>query len=130
MSAPFDTDLSALVRRVASDLSIEVKEGTYAGVLGPAYETAAEIRMLARLGADVVGMSTVPEVIAAHALGLRLVVLSLVTNRATGLSGGRISHDDVLSMGQAAGVKMVRLVTEVVGQLGARERPSQSMGAK
>ncbi len=69
MSEPYDAELRALARRVATEQRMELAEGVYFGLLGPAYETRAEVRMVARLGGDVVGMSTVPEVIVARALG-------------------------------------------------------------
>lgn len=123
MSAPFDPELQELARSVATDLRIPLARGVYAGVLGPSYETAAEVRMLARLGGDVVGMSTVPEVMVAVAAGLRCVGISLVTNRATGTSGDRIAHEDVLAVGREAGVRLGRLVTELVRRIadGARD---------
>lgn len=137
MSRPFDAELSGIVRAAASDLGIRLERGVYAAVLGPAYETAAEVRMLARLGADVVGMSTVPEAITAAACGLRCAVLSLVTNKATGLAAERLSHEEVLAVGRAAGVKVRDLVEAVVDRLAApavvgrsRTGPPQSGEAK
>jgi purine-nucleoside phosphorylase len=117
MSAPFDRGLQELARTLAAELRIPLRQGTYAGVLGPSYETAAEIRMLERLGGDVVGMSTVPEVIVAAAVGLRCLGISLVTNRATGTSGERIAHEDVLAAGREAGARLGRLVTELVRRI-------------
>jgi purine-nucleoside phosphorylase len=102
MSRPFDAALQQLALDAALELGIELPRGTYAGVLGPSYETPAEVRMLASLGADVVGMSTVPEVITARALGLRVLGFSVVTNAAAGVAGGgeALSHDEVLEMGE------------------------------
>lgn len=120
MSRPFDPELSTTIRSTAHELGIRLERGVYAAVLGPAYETAAEIRMLARLGADVVGMSTVPEVIAAAACGLRCAVLSLVTNKATGLATGSLSHEEVLDVGRAAGARVKDLVEAVVARWHAR----------
>lgn len=122
MSRPLDAGLARLIRDAAAHLELPLASGTYAAVLGPQYETAAEIRMLARLGADVVGMSTVPEAIAAAARGLRCAVLSLVTNRATGLSRGPLSHDEVLEAGAAAAHRVSALVREVLDRLGREER--------
>jgi purine-nucleoside phosphorylase len=110
MSAPFDAELRASLRRVALEEGIELSEGTYAAVHGPSYETRAEVRMLARLGADVVGMSTVAEVATARALGLPVAALSLVTNRATGLAGRPLRHEEVLETGREAAGRMTRLV--------------------
>ncbi len=129
MSEPFDAGLQRLVLLISRELGIEVRRGTYAGVPGPSYETAAEIRMIARLGGDVVGMSTVPEVIVAAAVGLRLVGLSLVTNKATGLSNATLSHGDVLSVGRAAGARLGGLVTELVRRIDGdpSAKPGQSL---
>lgn len=126
MSAPFDPDLAAIVRSVATECGIRLVEGTYIGVSGPAYETAAEVRMMAGLGADVVGMSTVPEILTARALGLRCVVLSLVTNRATGRAGSRISHAEVLEVGEQGGRDLARIVAGLLTRL---DEP-QSTGTK
>src|SRR5256885_473914 len=86
MSDPYDRELRALAREVALQQQIGLEEGVYAALLGPSYETPAEIRMLARLGADAVGMSTVPEVIAARARGIRCLGFSSITHVAAGLS--------------------------------------------
>src|SRR5205823_12904387 len=86
MSDPYDPTLRQLARDVARTERIPLEEGVYAGVLGPSFETPAEIRMLQRLGADAVGMSTVPEVIAARARGVRCLGFSSITNTAAGLS--------------------------------------------
>jgi purine-nucleoside phosphorylase len=114
MSAPFDPELQALAVSVAGEERIALSRGTYAGVLGPQYETPAEIRMLQRLGCDVVGMSTVPEVIAAMASGVRCVGLSLVTNKAAGLSIERLSHDEVLAAGRSSAARFERLIVALV----------------
>ncbi len=121
LSRPFDAALLDVIRGAALDTGVLLEEGTYAAVTGPAYETAAEIRMLARLGADLVGMSTVPEVVTAAALGLPCAVLSLVTNRATGLSAEPLSHEEVLEVGRTAGERVAALLTEVVWRLAAAQ---------
>jgi len=137
MGAPFDDALREAIRDAALGLGMRLREGTYAGVLGPAYETPAEIRMLRRLGADLVGMSTVHEVAVARAAGLRVAVLSLVTNRAAGLGAGALSHTEVLEVGRRASADVVRLLTEVVCATGVgpaappqREASDASTGAK
>lgn len=109
MCAPYDRDLAAALRAAAADARIPVAEGVYAAVLGPSYETPAEIRMLERLGADAVGMSTVPEVIAARALGMRVAGVSLIANPAAGL-GAPLDHDEVLAAGARAADHVERLV--------------------
>lgn len=116
MSAPFSARLAAVARGVAARLRIPLNTGVYAGVLGPSYETRAEVRMLERLGADVVGMSTVSEVIVAAAAGVEALCLSLVTNRATG-TGGPVSHDDVLELGRTAGDACADLVSAIVQEV-------------
>lgn len=117
MSDPYDAGLRALARHVALGLGIGLAEGVYAGVAGPSYETAAEIRMLERLGADAVGMSTVQEVVAARALGVRCLALSVITNPAAGIARGRLSHEEVMLAGRAAGAALEALVAGVLGRL-------------
>lgn len=111
MRDAYDPDLRTLMREVADGLGVSLVDGVYAGLLGPSYETPAEVRMLRTLGADVVGMSTVPEVIAARALGLRVVGLSLVTNAAAGVG---LSHEEVLEAGKQAAERMKRLVAAFI----------------
>lgn len=96
MSQAYDADLRALAREVAVGQGLALREGVYAGLLGPSYETPAEVRMLERLGADAVGMSTVPEVIAARAIGLRVLGISCITNMGCGIQEMPLAHDEVL----------------------------------
>jgi purine-nucleoside phosphorylase len=117
MSNPYDPALRLQARAVARDLKIPLEEGVYVSLLGPSYETPAEIRMLQRLGADAVGMSTVPEVIAARARGIRCVGFSTITNLAAGLSTEPLSHADVLRVGQEVGDSLGRLVKALVRAL-------------
>ncbi len=117
MSDPYDPALRALAREVARERKIPLEEGVYVGLLGPSYETPAEIRMLQRLGVDAVGMSTVPEVIVARARGVRCVGFSTITNPAAGLSAEPLSHEDVLRVGQEVGDSLGRLVKGLVGRL-------------
>jgi len=95
MSEPYDKRLRGLALRVAAGKGIVLREGVYAGVLGPSYETPAEIRMLRTLGADAVGMSTVPEVIAARHAGMNVLGISCITNMAAGILGRPLSHAEV-----------------------------------
>jgi purine-nucleoside phosphorylase len=97
MSDPYDSALRAVARDVAREEGVPLEEGVYAGVLGPSYETPAEIGMLRRLGADAVGMSTVPEVLVARARGLRVLGISSITNWGAGISRVPLSHDEVLA---------------------------------
>lgn len=115
MCAPYDPGLADALRAAAADARIPVAEGVYAAVLGPSYETPAEIRMLERLGADAVGMSTVPEVIAARALGMRVAGVSLIANPAAGL-GAPLDHDDVLAAAARAADHIERLVRGFVAR--------------
>jgi purine-nucleoside phosphorylase len=116
MSAPYDRGLQDLALGVATRAGASLARGCYAAVLGPTYETAAEVRMLRSLGADVVGMSTVPEVITARASGVRCVAFSVVTNFATGLAAEALSHDEVLGVGRDAGRRMSGLLADFVAE--------------
>lgn len=117
MSEPYDGDLRALAHRVAKEQGVALAEGVYFGLLGPTYETKAEVRMLARLGADVVGMSTVPEVIVARALAMRVLGFSCVTNLACGLAAAPITHDEVLETTARVAARLQQLVRSVVAKL-------------
>jgi purine-nucleoside phosphorylase len=117
MSDPYDPGLADVAREVAREQGLLLREGVYAGLLGPAYETAAEVRMLAFLGADAVGMSTVPEVIVARAIGMRVVGVSCITNLACGLSNTPITHAEVLETTARAAEKFRALVRGVVGRM-------------
>ena len=111
------TDLySARLRAICRDIEATLREGVYAGYWGPNYETPAEIRAYKVLGADIVGMSTVLEAIAARAAGLEVLGISLVTNRAAGL-GGRLDHAEVLEMAAASVERMRALLTELLPRL-------------
>jgi purine-nucleoside phosphorylase len=113
LTAAYAPRLRELARAVDRDLA----EGVYAALPGPHYETPAEIRMLALLGADLVGMSTVWEAIAARHLGAEVLALSLVTNLAAGLGGAALDHAEVLAAGKAAAERMGDLLAEVVARL-------------
>jgi len=117
MSAPFDDDLCALALDVAREQGIRLVEGVYCGLLGPAYETPAEVRMLSLMGADAVGMSTVPEVIMARSLGMRVLGVSCITNLACGLTTTPITHAEVIETTAHAAAKFERLITGVIARL-------------
>ncbi|GAA3961307.1 purine-nucleoside phosphorylase [Gordonia caeni] len=108
--------LRELVRGAEPDLA----EGVYAGLPGPQYETPAEIAMLATLGADLVGMSTVHETIAARAAGIDVLGVSLVTNLAAGITGEPLSHTEVLEVGAASATRMGALLAEAIGTIDGR----------
>lgn len=110
MATPYDSGLRATLREVAVEARIPLQEGVYAGLLGPSYETPAEVRMLERVGADAVGMSTVPEVVVARAMGMRVAGVSCITNLASGLRLQPISHAEVLETTGSAAVKFQSLV--------------------
>ena len=97
MTEIYDPQLRTAIQQQAKDQGFELRQGVYAGLLGPSYETPAEIRMLRTLGADAVGMSTVAEAIAARHAGLRVLGLSSITNAAAGLSGDPLNHEEVLA---------------------------------
>jgi purine-nucleoside phosphorylase len=117
MSDPYDPTLRTLARQVAKDERIPLEEGVYAALLGPSFESPAEIRMLERIGADAVGMSTVPEVIAARARGLRCLGFSSITNVAAGLSAQKLSHVEVLEAGKQVAGQLERLIRGVLKRL-------------
>jgi len=114
MSEPFDRAWIDVAAAGAARLGIPASRGVYGAMLGPAFETPAEIRMLRSLGADVVGMSTADEVVQARALGVQLLALSLVTNRAAGLKEGALAHSEVLSGAQEGAPRLERLIREMV----------------
>jgi purine-nucleoside phosphorylase len=117
MSDPYDPTLRQQMRDAARAVGVTLHEGVYCGLLGPTYETPAEVRMLERLGADAVGMSTVPEVVMARAIGLRAVAVSCITNKAAGLSHDKLSHAEVMEAGRAVASRFEGLITEFVRQL-------------
>ena len=117
MSAPYDAGLASIARRVAAEQGILLREGVYGGQLGPAYETAAEVRMLAQLGIDAVGMSTVPEVIVARAIGMRVLGISCITNLACGLTNNPITHEEVLETTARAAKRFQGLIRGIVRSL-------------
>jgi purine-nucleoside phosphorylase len=108
-------------REIARELDPELKEGIYAAMLGPNYETPAEIRYLRAIGADLVGMSTVPEVIAANHLGAKVLAISCVTNMAAGILPQKIDHEEVLETGRMVRDKLIRLLKAVVPRIVASE---------
>ena len=120
MSSPYDGGLQALAHQVAARDQIRVVNGTYVGLLGPSYETPAEIRLYRRYG-DAIGMSTVPEVIAAHARGMRCLGLSVISNLAAGLSQELLTHEEVLLAGQTAAVALSKLVRGILSTLDQSE---------
>lgn len=117
MTDAYDPALRERARAAAAEVGVELADGVYAAMLGPSYETPAEIRMLERLGAHAVGMSTVPEVIAARAAGLRVLGIALITNPAAGVAEGILDHEEVMAAGAAAGDSFNRLVRAILSRL-------------
>ena len=124
MTDAYDPGLRKVLRTTAETLGIPLREGVYAGLLGPSYETPSEVKMLRLLGADAVGMSTVPEVIMARALGIRVAGISCITNAAAGVTGAALSHAEVLETTRRVSGAFEALVTEYLARSGARQLSS------
>jgi purine-nucleoside phosphorylase len=117
MSDAYSAELRARARSTAQSLGIPLPEGVYLALKGPNFETPAEIRFFGRIGADLVGMSTVPEVIAATHMGMRCLAISCVTNLAAGISAEKLSHQEVLDTGAKVRETFVRLVKAIIPEL-------------
>lgn len=117
MSVAYDAALRDIARRVAAKQGTRLEEGVYCALLGPTYETPAEVRMLERLGADAVGMSTAPETIIARARGMRVLGFSLITNAAAGTTAALLSHAEVMEVAAEAGGRLAAVVAGVVGEI-------------
>lgn len=117
MDDAYDPNLRHIIQQAAKKLSIPLKEGVYISVLGPNFETPAEIRAFRQLGADVVGMSTVPEVIVARHCGLKVAVISVVTNLAAGLNDEPITHEGTVHFAAKASNNLGRLLEATVAKI-------------
>lgn len=117
MSAPYDSGLGAALEAEAVSLGLPLGRGVYAGLAGPSYETPAEVRMLRTLGADLVGMSTVHEVLAARHMGVRLAAVSLVANRAAGLAGAPLTHAEVERVAARSAERLAALLAGAIGRV-------------
>jgi purine-nucleoside phosphorylase len=117
MSDAYSVSFRNIARQAASELGIAVREGVYAAVMGPSYETPAEIRYLRTIGADVVGMSTVPEVIVARHMGIEVLGISCVTNMAAGILPQKINHEEVLETGVMVRDLLVRYLKNLIPRL-------------
>ena len=118
LTEAYDPRLRRITRKAASKLRVPCFEGVYASLLGPTYETPAEIRALKGMGADAVGMSTVPEVMAARQLKCRVLAIATISNRAAGLAGKPLSHEEVLAAGRAASRHLADLLDAILPKLG------------
>jgi purine-nucleoside phosphorylase len=121
MSDAYSAELRGIARATAGELGIGLDEGVYAAMAGPSYETPAEIRFLRTIGADLVGMSTVPEVIVANHMGMRCLAISCVTNMAAGILNQKINHEEVLETGRRVRDTLIRLLTALVPKLSMDE---------
>jgi len=117
MSEPYDTHLTKKAEKAASAQNIRTHTGIYVGYNGPSYETKAEINAYRRLGGDVVGMSTVPEVIIAKWAGMKILGISCITNKATGLGEKKLSHQEVLEVANKTNDKLTKILTETINQI-------------
>ncbi|WP_055071774.1 purine-nucleoside phosphorylase [Clostridium massiliamazoniense] len=117
MSDAYDKDLRAKVKEIAKDLNMSLQEGVYAMFSGPTYETPAEIRMARTMGADAVGMSTVPEVIIAKHSGLQVVGISCMTNMAAGILDQPLNHEEVMETSERVRKSFITLMTKVIEQI-------------
>ncbi|MDZ7725858.1 MAG: purine-nucleoside phosphorylase [candidate division KSB1 bacterium] len=114
MSEPYDAGLRRIAEQAAGRINLQLRQGVFVWVIGPSYETAAEVKALHMLGGDSVSMSTVPEVIVARQRSLRLLGLSLITNLGTGLSGKPLSHEEVKLTAEASAATLQTLITETL----------------
>lgn len=117
MGNAYNKELRELLHSVGKKNKVDLKSGVYCSVLGPTYETPAEIRMLRIIGADLVGMSTVHEVIAANHAGLKIAGVACITNYAAGIKEEKLSHDDVKKVAEKAMVGFAKVLTETIGEL-------------
>lgn len=126
LTEAYNRECQDVLRRAATRLNIELRDGVYAAVCGPTYETPAEIRMLRTLGADAVGMSTVPESIAANHLGVRVAAISCITNLAAGITPRKLTHSEVMINAGKAVNKLLALLDEAIPELphGRQNQPS------
>ena len=113
----YDVELLRLAEEASERLGMRVRRGVYAGMRGPSYETGAEVEMVHRLGSDAVGMSTVLEVELAVSLGMRVLGISCITNKATGVGDNKLNHDEVTVVANRVKDNFGRLLTEIIGSL-------------
>jgi purine-nucleoside phosphorylase len=124
MSEAYSKPLRTMAQHIAKQHNLALEKGIYAGLSGPCYETPAEVRMLRTLGADAVGMSTVPEVIVANHMGMDVLGISCITNAAAGISGQKLSHQEVMDTAEQTRQRFVILLNGILQQLATQ--PSMS----
>jgi purine-nucleoside phosphorylase len=117
MTEAYAKPLRELAQQVAQNNGFTLASGVYAGLSGPTYETPAEVRMLRTLGADAVGMSTVPEVIVANHMGMKVLGISCITNAAAGISGEKLNHQEVMDTAEQTKQRFVLLLNGILNQL-------------
>lgn len=117
LTEAYNKESQEVLRKAATRINLELREGVYAAVCGPTYETPSEIRMLRTLGADAVGMSTVPESIAANHLGVRVAAISCITNLAAGITPRKLTHTEVMINAGKAVTKILNLLDEAIPEL-------------
>ena len=120
MSAVYSPELQELVVEEAKAINVEVRRGIYGALSGPSYETPAEIHLLRNLGADAVGMSTVPEAIVARHMGMEVLGISCITNMAAGISDAPINHEEVMATGDRVRATFTELLQRVIGAINRR----------
>ena len=128
MTRVYDTRLNALLFRAGKHSNLKLRRGIYLAVSGPSYETPAEIRAFARLGADAVGMSTVPEAMVARQCGLNVAAVSCITNLAAGRGKGQLSHVDVLNVAEKVKILAVELLKKFIGFYGKTDKAKWQSG--
>jgi purine-nucleoside phosphorylase len=125
MTRAYPAELRDLARAAAHEVGVPLEEGVYVATTGPTYETPAEVRMLQRLGADATGMSTVPEVIVANHMGARVLGISCITNKAAGITGEALSHEEVTATAGRVRASFERLLDGILGAIGRIPAPGQ-----
>jgi len=117
MTEPYSVNLRDIAKKTATDLNLKYCEGVYAGFMGPYYETKAEIRMIKNMGADAVGMSTVPETIISNYLGMNTLAFATITNMATGIQKVKHSHDNVVKMANIASENLANWIKKIIVEI-------------
>lgn len=130
MSEPYSHDCIRAIDEAAERLGISLKRGVYIGLRGPTYETPAEVRMLRVLGGDAVGMSTVPEAIAARHLGMRVAGISCITNMAAGIEQKTLNHEEVQEVASRSMNQLAKLMIEAMPELARKEGPSTAQATR